>query len=167
MNKHWLIKSEPESYGIDHLQADGQTAWTGVRNFQARNSIQQMQPGDPVLFYHSSCKVPGVYGLAKVASAPYPDPTQFDPTTKDGRPNHYFDARAIKGSAKQTAKPIWFCVDIAFVQKFTETEVVTLTAIRQNPKLRAMAILRPGSRLSVTLVLHEHYTEIHNISHNP
>jgi predicted RNA-binding protein with PUA-like domain len=136
--RHWLIKSEPESYGIDHLQADGKTAWTGVRNFQARNSIQEMQPGEHV--------------LAKVVSAPYPDPTQFDQTTKDGRPNHYFDPRA------NTAKPLWFCVDIAFVKKFPEP--LTLTAIRANPKLQGLAILQPGSRLSVTPVSNEHYKEI-------
>ena len=69
--KYWLMKSEPETYGIDHLQADKKTAWTGVRNFLARNYMRdEMQIGDGVLFYHSSCKVPGVYGIAKVASAP-------------------------------------------------------------------------------------------------
>lgn len=138
MSHHWLIKSEPTSYGIDHLQKDGQTPWTGVRNFQARNYMQQMQVGDPVLFYHSSCPVPGVYGLAKVASAPYPDPTQFDPTS------NYYEPRAT------SEKPVWYLVDMQFVQKFTEP--VTLTQIRENPKLKDMLIIQRGNRLSVTPV---------------
>jgi predicted RNA-binding protein with PUA-like domain len=135
---HWLIKSEPSTYGIDHLQKDCQTPWTGVRNYQARNFMQQMQVGDPVLFYHSSCAVPGVYGLAAVASAPYPDPTQFDPKSP------YYEPRSTK------EKPVWYLVDMKFVQKFKEP--VTLTEIRENPKLKGLMILQRGSRLSVTPV---------------
>lgn len=104
----WLMKSEPESYGIDHLKKDRKTAWTGVRNFQARNYMREMKPGDQVLFYHSSCKVPGVYGIAEVASPPYPDPTQFDPKSP------YYEKRATE------AKPIWDLVDISFLKKFDE-----------------------------------------------
>jgi predicted RNA-binding protein with PUA-like domain len=140
----WLMKSEPETYGIDHLKADKKTAWTGVRNFLARNYMRdEMQVGDQVLFYHSSCKVPGVYGIAKVASAPYPDPTQFD-TTSD-----YYEPRATK------EKPVWYLVDIAFVKKLKEP--VTLTDIRANSKLKSMVILQPGSRLSITPVASEHF----------
>jgi predicted RNA-binding protein with PUA-like domain len=146
-SKYWLIKSEPKSYGIDHLKADKKTAWTGVRNFQARNYMRDdMQIGDQILFYHSSCEVPGVYGLAKVASAPYPDPTQFD---EEG---HYFEPRATK------EKPVWFCVDIAFVKKLKEP--VTITEIRANSNLHSMAILQPGSRLSITLVTEVEFKEI-------
>ncbi len=142
--KYWLIKSEPETYGIDHLKADKKTAWTGVRNFLARNYMRdEMKEGDQVLFYHSSCKVPGVYGVAKVASTPYPDPTQFD-TASD-----YYEPRATKD------KPVWYLVDIAFVQKLKEP--VTLTDIRANSKLKAMAILQPGSRLSITPVAPEYF----------
>lgn len=142
--KYWLMKSEPETYGIDHLKADKKTAWTGVRNFLARNYMRdEMQIGDGILFYHSSCKVPGVYGIAKVASAPYPDPTQFD------KNSDYYEPRATK------EKPVWYLVEIAFVKKLEEP--VTLTDIRANPKLRAMAILQPGSRLSITPVAPEHY----------
>lgn len=145
--KYWLMKSEPETYGIDHLQADRETAWTGVRNFLARNYMRdEMHVGDQVLFYHSSCKVPGVYGIAKVASAPYPDPTQFDANSD------YFEPRATK------EKPVWYLVDISFVKKLTEP--VTLTDIRANPKLKSMAILQPGSRLSITPVAPEHLAEI-------
>lgn len=145
--KYWLMKSEPESYSVDHLKADGKTAWTGVRNFLARNYMRdEMQVGDGVLFYHSSCKVPGVYGIAKVASAPYPDPTQFDPSSD------YFEPRAT------TEKPVWYLVDIAFASKLKEP--ITLTDIRANAKLRAMAILAPGTRLSITPVSPEHFTAI-------
>jgi predicted RNA-binding protein with PUA-like domain len=141
-----MIKSEPQSYCIDHLQKDGTTAWTGVRNFQARNYMQQMQIGDLVLFYHSSCKVPGVYGLAEVSSAPYPDPTQFD------EQSHYYEPRTTK------EKPIWHLVDISFVKKLPEP--VSLTAIRANDGLHSMAILQPGSRLSVTPATIDQYEEI-------
>ncbi|MBA3789302.1 EVE domain-containing protein [Patescibacteria group bacterium] len=135
---YWLIKSEPESYSIDHLKVDKKTAWTGIRNFQARNYIREMKIGDQVLFYHSSCKVTGVYGIAKVVSAPYPDPTQFD------KKDYHYEPRATK------EKPVWLAVDIAFVQKFKEP--VTIVQIRESSELRSMKILQPGSRLSVTSV---------------
>jgi predicted RNA-binding protein with PUA-like domain len=147
----WLIKSEPESYGIDHLKADRRTAWTGVRNFLARNYMQQgMHQGDQVLFYHSSCKVPGVYGIAKVASAPYPDPTQFDKDSK------YYEPRATKD------KPVWYLVDIAFVKKLKEP--VTITEIRNTSELHSMAILQPGSRLSITPVSEGEFKTIFNFA---
>lgn len=140
------MKSEPESYSIDTLKKDKKTPWSGVRNFQARNYIREMNPGDGVLFYHSSCKVPGVYGLAKVASALYPDPTQFDPTSD------YYEPRATK------EKPMWDVVDVAFERKLTEP--LTLTDMRADNKLRAMIVLQPGSRLSVTPVAPEHFAYI-------
>jgi len=144
--RHWLMKSEPESYGIQHLKKDRKTAWTGVRNFQARNFMCEMRIGDQVLFYHSSCKIPGVYGIAEVVSAPYPDPTQFDPKSP------YYDKRATK------EKPIWDLVDIAFVKEFKEP--VTLSDLRADPKFRAMMILQPGSRLSVTPISPEHFSRL-------
>ncbi len=147
--RYWLIKSEPESYGIDHLKADKKTMWNGVRNFQARNFMRDdMQVGDPVLFYHSSCPVPGVYGIAKVASESYPDPTQFDPKSR------YYEPRATK------EKPVWYLVDIAFVSKLKYP--VPLSDIRQNPKLRSMLILAPRYRLSITPVSSGHFEEITN-----
>ena len=141
--KYWLMKSEPESYSIDTLKEDKVTVWSGVRNFQARNFIREMNPGDVVLFYHSSCKVPGVYGVAKVASLPYPDTTQYDSAS------HYYEPRATK------EKSMWDVVDVAFVKKLKEP--VTLSDIREEPKLRAMIVLQPGSRLSVTPVAPEHF----------
>ncbi len=141
------MKSEPTTYGIEHLKADKKTAWTGIRNFQARNYMQkEMRVGDPILFYHSSCPVPGVYGLAKVASFPYPDPTQFD--TK----SNYFEPRATK------EKPVWYLVDIAYVK--TCKKPYTLAEIRENTKLRSMKLLQPGSRLSILPVEKEHFEEI-------
>lgn len=144
--RYWLMKSEPESYGIGHLEADGKTAWTGVRNFLARNHMREMKEGDGVLFYHSSCAVPGVYGIARVASAPYPDPTQFDPSGK------YFEKRAT------AEKPVWDLVDIAYER--TLREPVTIAAMRANLKLRGMEILRTGSRLSVTPVTEAEFVEV-------
>lgn len=141
--RYWLIKSEPTTYGIDHLKADKKTAWTGVRNFQARNYMRDdMRIGDQILFYHSNCKEPGVYGIAKVASSPYPDPTQFD---KD---SDYYDPKATK------EKPIWYLVDVAFVKKFKTP--VLLEIIRSDKRLQDMVILRPGNRLSITPVSEKH-----------
>ncbi len=140
------MKSEPNSYSIDHLKKDGTTAWTGVRNFQARNFMREMKVGDVVLFYHSSCPVPGVYGVARVVSLPHPDETQFD--TK----SPYYEPHATK------EKPIWDLVDIAFVKKLDEP--VTLTDIRANTALSKMSLLQKGSRLSVTPVTREEYSTI-------
>jgi len=145
--KYWLVKSEPESYGIAHLKKDKKTAWTGVRNFQARNYMRdEMQPGDGVLFYHSNCAEPGVYGLAKVASKPYPDLTQFDPK------GHYFEKRATK------EKPIWYLVDIEYVK--TLKKPVLLAELRDDPATSGMAMLQRGSRLSVTPVTEREYERV-------
>lgn len=140
------MKSEPESYGIDHLKNDKETSWNGVRNFQARNYMREMEIGDQILFYHSSCKVPGVYGIAKVITKAYPDPTQFD------HKSNYYDARATK------EKPIWDLVDVAFVKKLKKP--ITLTDIRNDSSLAKMMILQPGSRLSVTPMSPEHFYTI-------
>lgn len=140
---YWLVKSEPESYGIEHLKKDKKTAWTGVRNFQARNYMRAMQLGDLVLFYHSNTKEPGVYGIAKVASKPYADPTQFDASS------HYFEKRATK------EKPMWELVDLAFVKKLAQP--VLLPQLRDDVRTSTMQILRPGSRLSVTPVTEKEY----------
>lgn len=148
---YWLVKSEPESYGIDHLQKDETTAWEGVRNFLARNYMRDsMQIGDPVLFYHSSCKVPGIYGLAKVASRTYPDASQFDAK------GHYFEPRATY------EKPVWQLVDIAFVKKFKQP--LPLTTLRANKNLKKMKLLEPGSRLSITPVTKEEFEEINRLA---
>ena len=131
----WLVKSEPESYSIDHLRRDGHTPWTGVRNYQARNLMRdRMRVGDPVLFYHSSAEPPGVVGLARVASAAYPDPTALDPKSD------YYDEKSTEDD------PRWFLVDIEFVEKFPR--MVTLAEIREDASLAGMPLVN-RSRLSV------------------
>jgi len=136
----WLMKSEPDECSIDDLEAaPGQTVpWIGVRNFQARNfMLKQMRIGDGVLFYHSSCAVPGVAGLAEVASAPYPDPSQFDPASP------YVDPKSRR------ERPRWSLVDVRFKRK---TRLLPLKAMREAPDLASMMVLHPGSRLSITPV---------------
>ena len=138
--QYWLMKSEPDECSIDDLQAaPGQTVpWIGVRNFQARNfMLKDMRIGDGVLFYHSSCAVPGVAGIAEVASAPYPDPSPFDPASP------YFDSKSTRD------KPRWSLVDVRFKHK---TRLLPLKAMREAPDLADMMLLRPGSRLSITPV---------------
>ncbi len=136
--RYWLMKSEPSDYSIDDLVRDGSVPWYGVRNYQARNFMRdQMQVGDGVLFYHSSCPQPGIVGLAKVGKLAYPDATQFDPQHK------YFDPKATPDN------PRWFNVDVHIVQK---TRLMPLAEIRDTPELANMRILQRGNRLSITPV---------------
>jgi predicted RNA-binding protein with PUA-like domain len=137
---YWLMKSEPSEFSIDDLvKAKNQTVpWFGVRNYLARNFMRdQMKVGDDVLFYHSSCPEPGIAGLAKVSSQPYPDPTQFDKKSK------YFDAKATPET------PRWMLVDVQLVKK---TQLLSLADMRENPKLEEMIVLQRGNRLSITPV---------------
>jgi len=138
--RYWLMKSEPGECSIDDLvSAPSQTVpWVGVRNYQARNFMRDdMHPGDGVLFYHSSCPEPGVAGLAEVASAPYPDATQFDPKSP------YFDPKSSPES------PRWLHVDVKLVRK---TRLLPLAEMREAPELATMQVLRRGNRLSITPV---------------
>ena len=137
---HWLMKSEPEEFSIDDLvDAKNQTVpWFGVRNYLARNFMRdQMKVGDDVLFYHSSCPEPGIAGLAKVASAAYPDDTQWD---KKGK---YFDPKATRET------PRWMLVDVKLVKK---TPLLPLADMRAQPSLADMTTLQRGNRLSITPV---------------
>ena len=131
---------------MDHLKKDGTTAWTGVRNYLARNYMREAQIGDEILFYHSSCADLGIYGLARVVSKAYADPTQFD------QKSHYYDPKATK------EKPIWELVDISFVKKFDT--FVPMAELRGNKKLHNMQLLRPRNRLSITPVTNQEYEEI-------
>jgi predicted RNA-binding protein with PUA-like domain len=138
--RYWLMKSEPGEVSIDDaIAAPGQTiSWFGVRNYQARNFMRDsMQVGDGVLFYHSSCALPGIAGLAEVASAPYPDETQFDLHSK------YFDAKATPEN------PRWMLVDVRAV---TKTRLIALDELRARPELADMLVLKRGNRLSITPV---------------
>jgi predicted RNA-binding protein with PUA-like domain len=137
---YWLMKSEPGEVSIDHLaQAPGQQlAWTGVRNYQARNFMRDaMQPGDGVLFYHSSCAQPGIAGLAEIASATEPDSTQFDPDSP------YFDPKSLQYGAR------WLQIDVRLVRK---TRLLPLAELRAATELASMRVLQRGNRLSITPV---------------
>jgi predicted RNA-binding protein with PUA-like domain len=138
--RYWLMKSEPDECSIDDaLAAPGRiTPWTGVRNYQARNFMRdEMRVGDGVLFYHSSCPEPGIAGLAEVASAAYPDPTQFE------RKSPYYDPKSTREA------PRWMMVDVRALKKIS---LVPLAALRRHKSLAKMWLLRPGSRLSITPV---------------
>jgi predicted RNA-binding protein with PUA-like domain len=138
VGKHyWLMKTEPQDFSIDDLARVGTEPWTGVRNFQARNFMRQMQPGDGVLFYHSSTEIPGIYGIAEVASSAYPDPTQFDHSSK------YFDEKS------RPERPRWYLVDVRYVRKLKRG--IPLEEIRGHADALGedFALTRRGSRLSV------------------
>ena len=136
--RYWMMKSEPDAFGIDDLERVGTEPWNGVRNYQARNFMRDdMRVGDGVLFYHSSCAAPGIVGIARVASGAKPDPTQFDPHSP------YFDAKS------QPEAPRWQLVD---VQALRKTRVLGLAEMRSVPELAEMQVLKRGNRLSITPV---------------
>jgi len=134
---YWLMKSEPDAFSIDDLANVKKEPWSGVRNYQARNFMwKDMVVGDGIFFYHSNAKVPGIVGIAKVASAAYPDPTQFDPESD------YWDPKATP------EKPRWFLVDVAFERKFKS--VLSLETLKANAdRLGDFVLLNRGTRLSV------------------
>jgi len=139
--KHWLFKSEPDEFGIDHLinRPKQTSGWDGVRNYQARNFMRDsMQIGDTAFFYHSNCKIPGIAGIVEIVKSSYPDPTACDSKSK------YYDPKSTH------IAPRWFMVDVKFVKKFTQ--IIPLTVLRDNAKLQDMLLLRPGNRLSITPV---------------
>jgi len=138
--RFWLMKSEPDECSIDDaLAAPGSVVpWVGVRNYQARNFMRdRMQPGDGVLFWHSGCDPPGIAGLAEVASAPYPDPTQFDPASPYHDPAAHVDA------------PRWMLVDVRALRRVS---LLTPADLRACPELADLIVLRRGNRLSITPV---------------
>jgi|SRR5665213_501411 len=143
---YWLFKSEPSAYSIDDLKRDKKIAWEGVRNYQARNFMKEMRVGDLALFYHSSADPMGVFGVAKIVAAPHPDESQFN------KKDSHYDPKATR------EKPIWYCVDVAFVEKFKEP--ILLGAIKNDPALRGIMLAAPGSRLSVQPVSEKHFEVI-------
>ena len=141
------MKSEPDVYSIDDLQRDRREMWDSIRNYQARNMMRDdMRIGDDVFFYHSSCKEPGVVGIARVASKPYPDPVQFD------KKSRYFDAKSDKDN------PRWILVDVEFVRKLQRN--ITLTDIKAEKSLADMILVRRGNRLSIMPVEKKHWDKI-------
>lgn len=142
----WLVKSEPESYSIDHFAKDRTSDWTGVRNYQARNYLREMKPGDQVLYYHSSGNPSGVVGLAEVKSAAQPDKTQFD------KRSEFYDPKATKDA------PRWFCPTLEFVRKFSRP--IPLSELKSDGGFGGMPLLERGSRLSVQPVSGDHFRKI-------
>ena len=146
--RHWLLKTEPTSFGIDDLARAPRrtTTWDGVRNFQARNMIRDdMQRGDQAFLYHSSCDIPGIVGIVQITKQAYPDPTAFE------RRHPHYDPDSVR------SVPRWFMVDIRLQKKFAR--VITLDELRAHAakELQGLALLRPGNRLSVMPVTTPHW----------
>jgi len=139
--KYWLMKSEPDVFGIDHLMKMPRKTehWDGVRNYQVRNMMRdEMKKGDLAFFYHSNCKEPGIVGIIKVVKEAYPDFSAFDPECK------YFDPKS------DPQNPRWLMVDVRFERKFER--VITLNELKSYASLKEMPVLRRGNRLSITPV---------------
>jgi predicted RNA-binding protein with PUA-like domain len=144
---YWLMKSEPDVYSIDDLARDKREPWDGIRNYQARNMMRDdMKIGDEVFFYHSNCKEPGIVGIMKVASKPYPDPTQFD------RKSKYFDPKSTNDN------PRWVLVDVQFVRKLKRN--ITLAELKETKGLDGLILTRKGNRLSIMPVEKKHWNKI-------
>ena len=132
---YWLMKSEPDAYGIDHLKKEGNTLWDGIRNYQARNFMRSMLIGDKAFFYHSNCKPPGIVGLMEVIETGLVDPTQFDPKAK------YYDPKSSPD------KPRWDCVRLHYLGRFSE--LLSLESLRDKYSAEQLPVLRKGNRLSI------------------
>lgn len=146
---YWLMKSEPDTFGIQHLMARPQQTepWDGVRNYQARNMMRDdMSVGDLAFFYHSNCSEPGIVGIVEIVKAGYPDITAMNPDSP------YFDPKATVDN------PRWYRVDVKFQRQLTHT--ITLQAMKQHLALNGMAVLARGSRLSITPVSAVHWKYI-------
>lgn len=133
---YWLMKSEPDVYGIEHLENEGTNMWEGCRNYTVRNFMRdEMKPGDLAFFHHSNADPSGIAGVMEIVNEPYPDPTQFDPSS------HYYDPKSPKDN------PRWLVRDVKFVRKFKR--IVSLAEMKTVPGLEDMWVLRKGMRLSV------------------
>lgn len=153
--RYWLMKSEADCFSFDDLLAAPQrtTCWDGVRNYQARNSMREMKPGDLVLFYHSSAEPAGVAGIAEVVRPAYPDHTAFDAS------HEHYDPKS------KAAAPLWDMVDVRAVEKLPR--FVPLAALRAEPALEGLETLRRGSRLSVHPVSDAHFAVIRAMGRQP
>jgi predicted RNA-binding protein with PUA-like domain len=132
---YWLMKSEPDVYSINNLQQQGETVWDGVRNYQARNFMRQMQSGDLVFFYHSNTNFPSIVGLMRVTKTNIIDPSQFDSNSE------YYDPKSTLNS------PRWQTVLVEFVETFTNG--ISLSILREKFNADELILLRKGNRLSV------------------
>ena len=141
---YWLMKSEPDVFGIDDLKRVKVEPWDGVRNYQARNMMRdEMKKGDQAFFYHSNCEVPGIVGIMTIAREGYPDDTAFDPEAK------YYDPKSDPDN------PRWYRVDVRFKRKFRK--VIPLAQLKRCPELADMALVRKGNRLSIMPVTAEQW----------
>ncbi len=141
---YWLMKSEPDVFGIDHLKEVKVEPWDGVRNYQARNMMRDdMKKGDLVFFYHSNTDVPGIVGIMQVVKEGYPDHTAFDPEEK------YYDPKS------DPENPRWFMVDVKFKRKLKRT--ISLSELKELPELEDMPLVRKGNRLSIMPVTKEQW----------
>jgi len=151
--QYFLVKTEPDVFSIEDLKKRKTEPWNGVRNYQARNIMRDdMKLGDMVLFYHSNAAPPGVVGVCRVASKPYPDPSQFDATDK------YFDPKSPRDN------PRWILVDMAFERKFKRT--VSLAEMKAHPALQQMRLVQRGNRLSVMPVTAEEFAVIESLGNH-
>jgi predicted RNA-binding protein with PUA-like domain len=147
------MKSEPDVFSIDTLKSKKTSGWDGVRNYMARNYMRDdMKLGDLIFFYHSSCDIPGIAGIAKVICESHPDPTQFDSKSD------YFDPKATKEN------PRWFMVDVEFVEKFTS--IITLSILKSIKELEKMPLVQKGSRLSINPVTYQEFQTILNLKNS-
>jgi predicted RNA-binding protein with PUA-like domain len=152
---HWLVKSEPECFSIQDLAASPRqtTSWNGVRNYQARNLLREMQLDDRVLFYHSSVDPPCVVGVARVVRTAYPDASAWDPR------DEHFDPKA------SPENPVWLVVDLKLDETFPTP--LSLQLLRTLPELKNMELLRKGSRLSVQRVGKAEFAAICSLARAP
>jgi predicted RNA-binding protein with PUA-like domain len=153
---YWLMKSEPDAFSLDDLASrpNRTEPWDGVRNYQARNMMRdEMRTGDGILFYHSNCKIPGVVGIAEVASDAYPDRTAFDPEAK------YFDAKSEPG------KPRWYLVEVRYVRHLART--ISLAELKRHADgaLDGFPLVRKGNRLSIMPVTADQWEFILDLEH--
>ena len=132
---YWLMKSEPDAYSIDTLKKEGVTLWDGIRNYQARNYMRNMNKGDKVFFYHSNCKPPGIVGLMEIVDLNIVDPTQFDKDSK------YFDPKS------KADNPRWDCVKVKYVSK--SKKILTLSELRILFSEEELLVVKKGNRLSI------------------
>ncbi len=134
----WLMKSEPDAYSIENLEKEKVTIWDGIRNYQARNFMREMEVGDKVFFYHSNCKPPGIVGLMEVIRKNIIDPTQFDKKSK------YYDSKSNK------LKPRWDCVEVRYLSK--SAHIISLTELKSRFSSEELLVVKKGNRLSIVPV---------------
>lgn len=148
---YWLMKSEPDVYGIDHLEKEGVNMWEGCRNYTVRNFIRdEMKIGDLAFFHHSNSNPSGIIGTMEIVSDPYPDPTQWDPES------HYYDPKSPKDN------PRWFVRDVKFRSKFPR--IISLAELKEVKGLEEMLVIRKGQRLSIMPVTKKEWDIVNKLA---